>query len=91
MTRTWAARIREARQRGRFTNDDWGLSGDWNACAVGERARWPANDFEGKPDRLGDALTVLGRRFAAAVFFDRIDEADRLLRSIHRVMRGGDP
>jgi hypothetical protein len=91
VTRTWAARIREARKRGRFTFEDWCLAADWSACAIGERARWPADDLKGRPDHMGDALTFMGSEFSGAVLSHRIDEADRLLRSIHRVMRGEDP
>jgi hypothetical protein len=64
-------------------------------CAVGERADWnddpnPESD-DGDKDMESDAITVLGVHFCRAVTDNRIDEADRLLKSIHRVMRGEDP
>jgi hypothetical protein len=89
MTRTWAARIREARKRGTFTVEDQLDAANWNRCAVGERADW-RNKSKVFSDP-GDAITILGIEFCAAVFSNQIDEADRLLKSIHRVMRGEDP
>ena len=96
MTRTWAARIKEARVKGYFTFIDVLDSALWTRGPVGERADWdddphlPESD-DGDKDTEGDAITVLGRLFCTAVSYNRIDEADRLLKSIHRVMRGEDP
>ena len=93
MTRTWATRIKEARKRGFFTVEDVKDALDWNRCAVGERADWniPLKGKEGQPDLMNDALTKLGRQFTSAVAVEDIVGADRLLKSIHRVMRGEDP
>jgi hypothetical protein len=64
MTRTWAARIREAREMGRFTSKD---SSD------------------------ADVLSSLTLQLWDAVENNQFYEADRLLKSIHRVMRGENP
>ena len=64
MTRTWAARIREARKRGRFTYKD-------------------ISD--------ADELSSLVLELWDAVEHDQFYDASRLLKSIHRVMRGEDP
>ena len=81
-------------EEGGFTDEDCRLAMDWNRCAVGERADWRI-DCLGPPgserDVEGDAITVLGMKFWMAVNDDRAGEADRLLKSIHRVMRGEDP
>ena len=73
--KTWRERVADAKERGRFTDQDVDLAADWNSCAVGEQHAlhpfivklFPTNMFQE------------GFDFITAVSDDRIDEADALL------------
>ena len=79
---SWAVRLARAKERGKFTIQDWRLAEHWNTCAIGERHGFPrteneAIDLQGA-DALRDQSVSLGCAFAGYVVGDDIPEAERI-------------
>ena len=75
--KTWAARIADARQRGRFSDEDRRMVCNWGTCAVGEARRRDTHPIN--VSLLNDEAFRLGNEFTDAVVWHRFDDAARLL------------
>lgn len=94
--KSWLTRIREAKARGGFTQDDVFRANSWGSCAVGESvARVAGLDraliqptISAASYQLAfrlkdeDKLDEKGMDFMAAVQEDRVEDAERLYREI---------
>lgn len=78
--KTWAERIAEAEQRGRFTPEDHINSGPWSTCAVSEyRGQFDAwHNDNGQAEPRDPVLVNLGRQFPMAVGRNNIAEAKHI-------------
>lgn len=80
---SWAVRLERAEKRGKFTQQEIDLAGDWTKCAVGERHNFPkesayADDFLYESTQEGR----LGIEFMYAVQNGNIPKAKRIYAGI---------
>lgn len=95
-TKTWGKRIRAARRRGYFTQEDHYLAWDWTQCSVGEHSDEvkaalteyfdlvERNNGQHVYEPVRMPLEALGCNFGGAVNRNEIDEAARIHRNINR-------
>lgn len=87
---TWPRRIAYALRRGRFTEDDNRLVGEWNTCAIGEarRSKRPKSVIavlgRGRSEPDDDALIRLGMSFMYDVRGDTVPKARETYRGIQK-------
>jgi hypothetical protein len=80
MAKTWYSRIKSAKKRGEFTDDDVRLACDWVTCACGSL----------KTERLADGcpsdgpLSDLGLDFMNAVEAHAVSKASKILQKIEK-------
>lgn len=83
----WRAKVAEARNNGRFSNNDKQEAELWPSCAMGERFNitYTMRVYYAAVAKHGRVISDLGHDFHYAVSGDKIDEAEKIITKIEEL------